>query len=517
MEKTTLRLLLASLMMLLIDVEVKAELVFGIEASDYDQKEVSKALSYRSDISKDVLKQTKGWISKPIPHSDWLERARGKSIDLQGNVLFPECDYDRLYEWLPNLFIIANTSTHKAGLIHRSGILLVPMIYDDVEETITNPAKVFIGKKKDGTTDIYTQQGLLLCSISNAYYIWAIYHDEARVIEVSYTMSENSEEKYFQFFWTDGTRACEGGKGRSIIVIEDLITLFSAEGMVNIKLNRRTAEQPDLKLEYEILSNDLLQSNMWLALANDYFEAGQYAKAYDCLKYYRMFDNLFSLTIGTSVGPFITQMQMNCLYQTKRYKEIIIGTTGTTAQKVRINFNATLHGLDFDESLECFKFSERIYPKEAIPLIQKCAEACTNIYQSSLPAYHNQVARQQKNAELWGAMFTAMSNSRQQSLAGFIPTKRRTFDNSSTSSTSTTTVSLPVTSSYDSASSSSSSSEPVKKKNCRICKGTGREVHEIDFGSIASGKKKWCGECGKDVYSGHTHRTCTLCHGSGLY
>ena len=516
MKKITLRLLLASLIMLLINVEVKADLVFGIDASNYDQKEVSKALNYRTDISKDVLKQTKGWISKPIPHSDWLERARGKSIDLQGNVLFPEYDYDRLYEWLPNLFIIANTSTHKAGLIHRSGTLLVPMIYDDVEETITNNAHMFFGKKRDGTTDIYTQQGVLLCSIVNASYIWAIYHDEARVIEVSYTMSDNSGEKYFQFFWTDGTKACEGGKGQSIIVIEDLITLFTAGDMVNIKLNRRTAEQPDLKLEYEILSNDLLQSNMWLALANDYFEARQYAKAYDCLKYYEMYDNLFSLTIGTSLGPFITQMQMNSLYHTKRYKEIIVGTTGTTMQKVNNHFDATLNGLKFDETRECFKFSEHMYPKEAIPLIQKCAEACTNIYQSSLPAYHDQLARQQQNAELWGAMFTAMSNNLKLSLSGFIPAKRKSYVDTSTS-TSTTTVGQPITTTYDSGSSSSSSSEPVKKKPCRICNGTGREIHETYLGSIASGKKKWCGECGKDVYPGHTHRTCTLCHGSGLF
>ncbi len=65
--------------------------------------------------------------------------------------------------------------------------------------------------------------------------------------------------------------------------------------------------------------------------------------------------------------------------------------------------------------------------------------------------------------------------------------------------------------------SSSSSSSGGSGKTCRVCNGTGQEPHETYLGSSSAGKEKWCDICNEMKYVGHKHKTCSLCHGSGIY
>ncbi|MDE6022726.1 MAG: LysM peptidoglycan-binding domain-containing protein [Muribaculaceae bacterium] len=51
-----------------------------------------------------------------------------------------------------------------------------------------------------------------------------------------------------------------------------------------------------------------------------------------------------------------------------------------------------------------------------------------------------------------------------------------------------------------------------KKQKCGFCGGKGTI---IDYTASFDNPDKWCDECGKKVVSGHYHRTCTHCHGTG--
>lgn len=67
-------------------------------------------------------------------------------------------------------------------------------------------------------------------------------------------------------------------------------------------------------------------------------------------------------------------------------------------------------------------------------------------------------------------------------------------------------------SSSSTSSSSTTSSKPVRR--CGLCGGTGTTVESVaTFGIV---EKEYCSTCGKTVYNGHYHKTCSLCHGTGF-
>lgn len=79
--------------------------------------------------------------------------------------------------------------------------------------------------------------------------------------------------------------------------------------------------------------------------------------------------------------------------------------------------------------------------------------------------------------------------------------------------------SYPTGTSYSSGSSTSkqyqSSETTSTKKKCGLCGGTGSTIeYTANFGID---KRPWCDKCGKYVTSGHYHKTCTLCKGTGVY
>lgn len=58
-----------------------------------------------------------------------------------------------------------------------------------------------------------------------------------------------------------------------------------------------------------------------------------------------------------------------------------------------------------------------------------------------------------------------------------------------------------------------SSSSNKKKQKCGFCGGKGSTVEYV--ANYGIDEQPWCDECGKTVTSGHYHRTCTHCNGSG--
>lgn len=57
------------------------------------------------------------------------------------------------------------------------------------------------------------------------------------------------------------------------------------------------------------------------------------------------------------------------------------------------------------------------------------------------------------------------------------------------------------------------SSKPKQKQKCGFCGGKGSTVEYVANYGINT--EPWCDECGKKVVSGHYHKTCTHCHGTG--
>ena len=83
---------------------------------------------------------------------------------------------------------------------------------------------------------------------------------------------------------------------------------------------------------------------------------------------------------------------------------------------------------------------------------------------------------------------------------------RKNKPKESTYSSGTTYIPLPNNQSIP------SKTKSKQRTPCSLCGGTGRIVKEAYVG--ASGTKKWCYECNRNVYTGHIHGTCTNCRGA---
>ncbi|MBR2958091.1 MAG: hypothetical protein IKC19_00490 [Bacteroidales bacterium] len=96
------------------------------------KSELKPAYKYRADIPKSVLKETRSWPDKyGILHHDWIENLNGKSIDLQGNVLFPQYNYTRLERHCGGRFWVM-TIDGKKGVVDNEGKVLVPFEYNTI-------------------------------------------------------------------------------------------------------------------------------------------------------------------------------------------------------------------------------------------------------------------------------------------------------------------------------------------------------------------------------------------------
>lgn len=112
------------------------------------KSEMKLAYEFRTDIPKSVLKTTRSWPDKyGILHHDWIENLNGKSIDLQGNVLFPQYDYTQLERHCGRFWVM--TVGGKKGVVDNSGTVLVPFEYDAINFYYITDGYVSAWKKGD--------------------------------------------------------------------------------------------------------------------------------------------------------------------------------------------------------------------------------------------------------------------------------------------------------------------------------------------------------------------------------
>lgn len=110
------------------------------------KSEMKPAYEFRTDIPKSVLKKTRSWPDKyGILHQDWIENLNGKSIDLQGNVLFPQYNYTQLERYCGRFWVM--TVDGKKGVVNDEGDVLVPFEYNTISFYNINDGLVRAWKK----------------------------------------------------------------------------------------------------------------------------------------------------------------------------------------------------------------------------------------------------------------------------------------------------------------------------------------------------------------------------------
>lgn len=502
----------------------------------YIDEEVVKSYALCKDIRQDVLLKAKGWGRPGIIHGDWIERTNGKSIDLEGNELFPEVEYDAMFEIMPGKYVISHRNIH--GLISRKGELLVPMIYDDVEWLQDG---LFCGMKDDGTKDIYTTDGVFLCSLKNPQELFFWYDMLNNLIDVHYKQNGADDKYRFHLFYADGQLACPVFMANSIYARFNTISVMSDGETYNVKIadpmKRWKCLDADKNVR-EIVSKDVALNNLWIKRASDYYLNRQYAKAIECLQYYRKFDGMMNVKLaGTSLHALLCEMLMNCYYQTKNYRVIMTGNSKTTlGGKYVKELSFSDWGMKVDETTGKFSLVlvEDNYSSEGLPIIRKCLEACEFIYESSQTAYQNQLERQERSIQFWTSVLDALSQDQQSSLAQYnqqltstptlqaVPGFNGNIDNSSVGGV--PAALLPPsedeiqTSSSHSSSEANTSAADKKERACTYCKGSGQQEvnRSVSTYGIDTSKKE-CPICHKMIMGGnsHTHTVCTHCMGTG--
>lgn len=149
-------------------------LVCGITHDAYGKDAYKILLEHRTDISPDVIKKVKEWLRDPIFHDSWIENPLGKSVDLNGNELFPNIAYRGCREISPVLFELKaeNVRTHK-GLVRSDGTIIIPLkhkellYFPEIGVIVGISEKFYQGEDK---AYVYTYGGALIKEIPEAKY-----------------------------------------------------------------------------------------------------------------------------------------------------------------------------------------------------------------------------------------------------------------------------------------------------------------------------------------------------------
>ena len=503
----------------------------------YLDDDVKKAYKYRDDIGKDVIDMMKKqWGTLGIPHGDWIERTRGKSIDIHGNTLFPDIDYNSMFEIYPGKYIISNRN-EQHGLINRSGQLLVPMDYDDIDWLVRG---LIQGVKIDGTIDLYTTEGVCLCSIKKPKMLFYRYNNEENIIEIRYKYRELDEKYHYMLFFPDGLPACGLFVAKNAIVLQGTVMADDISfPLVDNPRNRWKCLDADNE-SLEMLGKEVLVKNSWLKKANQYYMAKDYSQAIDCLNFFMKFDwTIKGVFTTTSILPMLCHMLMNCYYQTKNYQVIITGNKNSSSLFSNIikDFSLDAWGLSINDSTGKVQTNlpKDAYSTEAWSDVCKYIEACDFIYQSSIPAYQNQLDRREKAMQFWSDFWEGLSQTYIQSRTNYqrkadamptyhaVPGFTGAIDNSSINGV--PAALLPPSEDENlSGSASDSNSSSAKKEDkpgrtCTYCKGTGQVEANRSVSTYGlDTSKKECPTCHKMIIGGisHTHVTCTHCMGRGV-
>lgn len=285
---------------------------------------------------------TKAWSEKAgVIHDDWIENRCGKSIDFQGNVLFPQYDYTALEEACDSFIVI--TINDKKGIITRSGRLVVPCCYDSFNFlylsqgllVATEKDRLHNGDKDYDWNLIYTTQGkeLATCFYEGQYLtLDYVYNADTPFLKV--TINSTAESPYSlphsEVLYLDGQRAHEGFLETKVIKIDgDSIYQINTAGDTVATVLTGKGETHSLVLPIKTpaqiiadLNDWQQQSDIWLSKALDYYDAQKYDDAIFCLNYYGKYCSSYApVSINILAANYAYYaLFAECLYNAGEYK-----------------------------------------------------------------------------------------------------------------------------------------------------------------------------------------------------
>lgn len=346
-----------------------------------EEKEIFDILvEYRADIPEGVIKKVRKEMGTdtyryPRIHDSWIENPEGKSIDLNGNVLFPEIDYKECKQVSPTHFELDDfyyLTGHKKGVVRADGKVIVP-----VENRMLHYFPLFniivaqvdwetYGSPNKGQVKIYDYFGNLLYSfddVSNIVGIEPLYTYGNQPKEIKMNVGAKEEKLTFERYRSDEE--------------QDLISRYYCDGPQAVTYN---------------IIRQLCASN----------KKGDQKKALKLLEYFILnivpqddFNNR-----NSTLAWDVTIRQLACVNYTKDYSYFGMGD------------NANHHGFPF--RYVYIRDDERgphmLMNNPNLPKNDGLAAQAEQLMWLAYNDYENKKMRNQERAEMWLAVLGVLSN-----------------------------------------------------------------------------------------------------------
>lgn len=531
--------------------------------------DLKKAFKYRTDISKEALAKIKKWPDKTgIIHGDWIENRNGRSIDLQGNDLFPSQYYSQLEQGYDSLFVMSLGI--KRGVITRSGRLIIPLEYDAIDFSYMAHGLILArnydeecidGNGQSQTYDfthVFTATGKEMDRIMDLGRLYVQYVPSTSYANKTYrgymalmsTYNKNESLEFTDLFYMNGDKAAVGIYAVyriQKITNDSLYTSFaSGDTAINVvrTMSKYDTSSPDV---LRILSNDEVaklernhdrsdyMDNYWIKKALEYYNNKEYDKAAFCFNYYGKYERSNTpIDKINSVPCYLFYLSLlSSYYNAGDYKEVmqIVQNGGITKDRgiypyLSGNHIAKSKASEVGKAITLQEYSsvERFYSQpygfraqqngtygwkldasDLKKFFEQDRDIVSNALKSITSIYNSSVTAYQQKQQANAALFGAILGA----VAGTVSNIAGGNSGSGTTATGVGALSSGSTvsssSTTTSSSSSSSSSSSTQTQTKKRC-----------VRCSGSGTCIRCKGSGKETtFSGKSTTVCGMCHGNG--
>ena len=447
------------------------------------KKRMKEAYKLRVDIDRKVLAKTAKWpLECGIIHSDWIECLNGKSIDLQGNELFPQYEYNELKLYCKNYFVMT-VKGHK-GVVKRDGKQLTDFKYDHFDFTKVSSGFFMAFTQKDSPKiDIYSVEGRLIHTLNNAIWAEASYLPNENLLNITY--ENTNKERLTKKIFPDGKSESDQGNHPKLTIM-DFAEVYSDDLLT--------------------LMNDPIGRQVMTPITDNYGNSS-IKQALFMLEYYNEFERSRLISPESYPNLLLLKNLLSCYYQQKNYEKVlnILNGTDPAFRPLPFKFDlakkeAQLNDLQtqFDDT-----FSSVSSPAGKFG---NCADTFKELYSNSLDGMkgtltlsklkENEQRRQQRKSALNAAIGFGIG---------------QVFDLN------------PISGSSSSSSAKSSASSSAKKK--KASSSGNNDEKDVEFEDIEMHEKcpvcdgkgycKSCGGKGTKIYTAKRGtEVCASCNGS---
>ena len=462
-----------------------------IHADKKTEKRIFEILAEnRTDISPDLIKRVKKEMGNyddayPRIHDGWIENPWGKSLDMQGNVLFPDIDYVECKQISPTHFILKVRGLKNGyGLVRTDNTVIIPFEHEELQYYAPYNLIIAFSDCKDyttlgrgGTIKIYNTYGDVLGEYRNCKDLEM--HNKFIIpneLKVKIRDENGTHDLTFRRTLSDNEL--------------NLLTNFFYEGPQAATYN---------------VIRSLCASN----------KKGNQKKAMDLLDYYTtniLPDNFFSRS-ETVAAWDATVRYLACMSFTNDF-----GRWDNQSKELygRYNFIYSPPTYFIPDGVE----PKVLNPRRAIPATVKLSEQASDLLNLAVNTYKQKQIQKEQQTQMWLTVLGVLSNSLSGN-GGYSPVSGDTYSSNTTSVPHVSSLLIDqvtvspelITAAYQSGwrpetvsssepSSSKSSSSSTSTRVCQHCWGKGTHPS--------------CNGTGRRMAFGNKHiESCSDCHGTG--